>query len=97
MDDGPEGAGRGGVSRRTAGIRHRGPFARRKPVHGALGRFRTISDDPGRSGTTSSGGTFSFQFQAAKPGKAIVELSYGKTASAYSRPERTFTVTIEVK
>jgi predicted secreted protein len=63
----------------------------------SLARRPTFVADPGRSGTTSRGGSFSFQFKAAKPGKAIVELSYGKTASAYSRPERTFTVTIDVK
>lgn len=63
----------------------------------SLARRPTYVADPQRSGTTSSGGTFSFQLKAAQAGKAVVELGYGKTTSAYSRPERTFTVTIKVQ
>jgi predicted secreted protein len=60
-------------------------------------RRPTFTADPGRSGQTGSGGTYSFKLKTVRPGKTTVELAYGKAASAYGRPERTFTVTIEVQ
>jgi hypothetical protein len=35
--------------------------------------------------------------KTVKPGKATLELAYGKSLSAYSRPQRTFTVTFVVR
>jgi predicted secreted protein len=62
-----------------------------------LSRRPTFTADPGRSGRTSTSGTYSFKVKAVKPGKATLEFAYGRSVSAYSRAEQKFTVTIVVQ
>ena len=62
-----------------------------------LSRRPTFTADPGRSGRVSTSGKYSFKAKAAKRGKATLEFAYGKSATAYGRPQQKFTVTIVVQ
>ena len=63
----------------------------------AVTRRPTYVADQRRPGTTGSGGTFVFQFKAIQAGTSVVKLVYDRSASAYSRPAKTFSVTIKVE
>jgi len=62
-----------------------------------LARRPTYTAESGRSGQVGSGGTFTFKLKAVKAGKSTITLAYARSASAYGRAARTFTVTFDVK
>jgi len=80
----------------TTGYRWRSSELTGKAVQ-ALSRRPTYTPDKGREGMVGSGGTFVFRFKATRAGKSTIKLVYDRSASAYGRPAKTFSVTIEAK
>jgi len=57
----------------------------------------TVTRRPTFKETSSGEGTYTFHFKAAKAGRTTVQLSYGRSTTAYAKPEKAFFAIIEVK
>lgn len=53
--------------------------------------------DPGKPAAVGVGGTFTFEFRAARPGKAAIKLAYRRPWEKGKPPAETFTLQLEVE
>jgi len=63
----------------------------------AVSRRPTYVPDKASAARSSRAGTYVFKLNAEEAGTSTVEFQYGKTASSFSKPDRTMKVTISVQ